>query len=354
MRNIIKLDYTLETPEERKELVEKIIEEQGSTISPVYLEYLADYLIFAMDKKERKQKKILTDNRMATINKRETSYEGLAAQFENGEDKVHSLIDEHSKSTIFKPKDPITKKDIEEVPFLKETREDIEFWKSLLPRATGRNAYIIKRSIIETQQQQYFLRDCHRQTIQFHNITKSECPKDLPSSYTISPEGRVEPQGYCLANPKLCGAILSNYSRLKQSGYEPSDGDIYYLMIAFDDVAARALNSFPLYEEIVKLKIDGYSNLEIQKALLKKFNTTHSLEYISSLWKNKIPKIIASKAEDDILENHFLNIEKGTYKRCSKCGQVKLAFNKYFSYNKTSKDNFYSICKECRNQKSSI
>ena len=43
--------------------------------------------------------------------------------------------------------------------------------------------------------------------------------------------------------------------------------------------------------------------------------------------------------------------EKGKYKTCTRCGQIKLAHNKYFSKNKTSKDGFYSICKCCRNSK---
>ena len=81
------------------------------------------------------------------------------------------------------------------------------------------------------------------------------------------------------------------------------------------------------------------------------FGIKHSLEYISSLWRKKIPMLIASAAEDELLEWHFLNVEKGKWKRCSRCGQVKLAHNKYFSKNKTSKDGFYSICKCCRNSK---
>jgi len=42
---------------------------------------LSDYLVFAMDKEERKKKNIITDNRMVTVNKRETSFEGLVEKF---------------------------------------------------------------------------------------------------------------------------------------------------------------------------------------------------------------------------------------------------------------------------------
>lgn len=75
---MIKLDYTLETPEERNELVKKILEENPNP-SEAYLEILANYLILCMEKQERKERKILTDNRMTTVNKRETSFEGLVS-----------------------------------------------------------------------------------------------------------------------------------------------------------------------------------------------------------------------------------------------------------------------------------
>ena len=110
---IIHLDYTIESPEERKLLVEQIIAESPN-LTPNYLEILADYMILCMEKQEKKERKILTDNRMTTVNKRETSFEGLVSQLENGEDGIYNLISEN-KNTIFQPKISITKKDLEEI-----------------------------------------------------------------------------------------------------------------------------------------------------------------------------------------------------------------------------------------------
>jgi hypothetical protein len=78
MIDLIKLDYTIESPEERKALVEKILEENPNP-SESYLEVLADYLILCMEKQEKKERKILTENRLSTVNKRECSFEGLVS-----------------------------------------------------------------------------------------------------------------------------------------------------------------------------------------------------------------------------------------------------------------------------------
>jgi len=75
---LTKLDYTIESPEERKALVEKILEENPNPPAN-YLEVLADYLILCMEKQEKKERKILTENRLSTVNKRECSFEGLVS-----------------------------------------------------------------------------------------------------------------------------------------------------------------------------------------------------------------------------------------------------------------------------------
>ena len=96
---MIKLDYSIDSPEERNKLVQQILDENPEP-NEKYLEVLADYLILCMEKQERKERKILTENRMTTVNKRETSFEGLVSQFENGEDGIYNLITEN-KNIIF-------------------------------------------------------------------------------------------------------------------------------------------------------------------------------------------------------------------------------------------------------------
>ena len=144
---MLKLDYTLESPEERKQLVEKILEECPNPTSQ-YLETLADYLVLCMEKQERKERKVLTENRMATVNKRETSFEGLVSQLENGEDGIYNMIT-NNKNIIFQPKVMITKKDVEEIPGLQQIRDAIKVWEEKLKTSSGRDAFIIKSAIIE-------------------------------------------------------------------------------------------------------------------------------------------------------------------------------------------------------------
>ncbi len=343
----MKLDYTIESPEERNELVKKIIEETEN-LNPAYLEILANYLIYCMEKQEKKQKKILTENRMQTVNKRETSFEGLVSQLENGEDGIYGLVHE-DKQQIFRPKITITKKDLKEIPILQQIKEAISLWEKKAITATGKDAYIIKKAIIELRKDQYVIKESYRKPIRLTKVSHSVFPNKLEESFTLDKENYVIPSGISLCDPKVCSYLLCNYSRLKEEGWGHFDHDLYYLMESFDDCADRALKEYPLYEEIVTCKIDGLQNAEIQKILQQKFNVKHSLEYISSLWRKKIPKLIAETAEDDLLNWYFLNIKKGKYKKCSRCKEIKLAHNKYFSKNKTSKDGFYSICKKCRN-----
>lgn len=349
---MIKLDYTLDSPEERKQLVEKILQESSEEqLTPQYLEILANYLILCMEKKEKKEKKILTENRLITVNKRETSYEGLSESLENGEDGIYSLIT-NDKNVIFQPKISITKKDIENIPFLKQLREDINLWENKLKKASGKkDAYTIKKALIEMRKDQYIIKQAFQRLITPNKLTKTGKPLlTYEDSSYIDKNLQIRIQGVSLMDEKICSAILCNYSKLKEAGFGEFFGDIYYLMEDFDSVSEEALKNYPLYEQILIYKIDGKQNLEIQDLIEKEFGIKYSLEYISSLWRKKIPKLIAQTAQNNYLIWYF-NKNNLPFKKCSKCGNLKPAHNNFFSKNKTSKDSYYSICKDCRSKR---
>lgn len=353
MQTTIKLDYSLETPEERNELVKKIIDKTPSEqLTPKYLEILSDYIIFAMDKQERKQKQILTDNHMVTVNKRETSFEGLVGRLENGEDGIYNMIT-NDKNIIFTPKFQITQQDIAEIPELKQLVDAIAEVEKAEKKAVGKKKFLLKKQLIAMRQDQYVIRSAYKPPIYCMNAIKSFSKIDFDENISISGNDEIEDNSLVsFFNPKHISALLCNYSRLKEDAWGKFYSDSYFLMEDLDTLIEKTLrDSYPMYYDLLIYKIDGKQNLEIQSLLNQKHNVKHSVEYISSLWRNKIPKLLSEQAQEDYLIWYYTTQKKGKWKKCSRCGEIKLAHNKFFSKNKTSKDHFYSICKCCRNKK---
>lgn len=342
------LNYDLKTTEERLDLVNKIVEESPD-LSPEELDNLASYLLFCMDKEEKKSKLILTQNHSKTVSDRETSYEGLAEKFTAGEDALYDLIDTvNSKNTKFRPKRTITKRDIETVPGLKEVREYIELWERIKSHTSGRKAYIAKNAATEFRKFQYELKDAFMPPICAHQLWFQHHPIKLDCEESVK-NGHITYSGFSLMNPKVVAQVLRNYSKLRQN--DDLEADTWYFMDDFDRISSTALEDNDMLRRITELKIDGYQNKEIQAKLEEEFTTSPSQEYISSLWSRKIPNLIASAAEDEFLDWYYLEKEKGYYKTCTCCGKIKLGIEKYFSRNTSSKDGLYSICKSCRREK---
>lgn len=350
----IKMDYSIENPADRVTKVEEIISSTPpDRLTDKYINKLTQYILDADKTKEKKKKKILTDNRMITINKRETSYEGMTEGFENGEDGIYNLI-ANDKNIIFQPKVSITRADVDEVPGLAELRDSIDKVEEAAKKARGAKAYALKKQVIEMRQQQYILKNSYRRPIYWMKTIKSFSKIDLSERIYIDEKGKVKSTGLVnFYDENHVSALLCNYSKLKEDSWSNFVTDAKWMMLDFEKLVDNALKDrYPIYYDIVILKIDGLQNTQIQERIEDKYGKKHSVEYISSLWRKKIPKLIVEQAEREWLEWHYTMEERGQWKRCSRCGQIKLADNRYFSKNSTSKDNFYSICKECRNSKS--
>lgn len=349
----IKMDYSLETPEERNEKVKEIIANTPpERLTPAYLEKLADYIVFSMDKKGSQKRDVITSNHLETVNKRETSFEGLVGKLENGEDGIYNMIT-NDKNVIFQPKAPITAEDLAEIPGLSQLHEEIVKVEEECKHARGKRAYALRKQLIGMRQDQYVLKAAYKKPIHCMNLIKSIPKLDLSEEVYLDDDDKVQSTGLInLYNEKMVSALLTNYSKIKEDAWEKVNEDAKWLMEDLDTLIENALREdYPYYYQLLIYKIDGVTNAEIQLLLEQEFGVSHTPEYISCLWRNKIPKLIVEEAKREWIIWHFTFEEKGVWKKCGRCGRIMPAHNMFYSRNKGSKDGCYSICKDCRNNK---
>lgn len=356
------LDYSLKTPAERIACVNQILEETPSDqISKQYLSYMSDYILFTIDKqqtkKERKDKEypITTKNREVTIDKRQVSLEELISSLPNGEDGLHNLI-MNDKNQILDPKDCITQEDIDEIPGLQEQLNLISSLQHQFQNAHGQIKFSLKRQIIETWQQIYILKASFRGTPvkgRLNNQVKNMAHMALDEHITYDPVTQL-PQSdglISLLNPAHISFLLCHYSQLKQECCDDLLSDMFHILLDLEELAEKTLRqAHPFLWDLLVWKIDGYTNQEIKEMMEEKHGEVHSEQYFSSLWRKRIPRLLVEQAQKDWLIWHFTNEEYGKWKYCSKCGEYKLAHPLFFARN-TSKDGFYSRCKQCKTAK---
>ena len=347
-----RLDYTITDPQERNQKVHEIVNSVSpEKLTPYYLEQLTKYLTETPENK--KEKKVLTDNRMVTINKRETSYEGLVAKLENGEDGIYNFMTGGDKNILLVPKIQITEDDIATIPGLKRLREEIKKVEIQQKAARGKQKFLLTKQLIEMRQDQYVLKSIYKPPIAMAKVTKSVNQINLNEHITIDENG--DPVSDCLIslfNPHHVCCLLCNYSKLKEDCWGHFDSDWWYLMENLDNLLERALKEdYPILYDIMIYKIDGLQNKDIAARIKQDYDVSYSVEYLSAVWRKKIPKIIADKAKEEWIVWHYTYEEKGKWKRCSRCHEIKLAHPYFFTRNKTAKDGWYSMCKCCRNKK---
>lgn len=331
-------DNSIEGFDNRKIWAELEMERIGEENLSVYqLDRISSYLIDGTNPEPRGG--IITPNRMVTVTKRETSREGLVEKLEGGENAFHQLI-KQDKNTILTPKVGITEADIAEVPGLAQLRVEIFKLEAMLvtnETLTRREQGKIKQTIIEMRRDQYVLKNSHRQPI----FGKG------------SPGNAVDMTTYdfSLQDSRQVLELLVQYADLKIEFRDDNSSDLKWILEDLDRLIINSLSSKPTLMYILQEKIMGSSNVDIREGLIQDYGIDHTQEYISSLYRNKIPQTIAEAAREEWIDHIYMNKIKGIYKKCSRCGEIKLANNRNFSINRTSSSQFYSICKQCRNKK---
>ena len=314
----MELDYSLTTPEERVAYTKKLLKDTPPPYNNNTLKILADYILFTHDRNQTKKERtktypILTPNRELTIDKRQVSYEGLAEKLENGEDGLYNLI-RIDKGQILDPKDPITEEDIDTIPGIKECMDVIASLKNQLETASKYQRKQLNQAIIDTWKQAYLIKGS------FHQIGRIKSTSQIKTLASIPiPE-------------------------------EDLHSDMHWHLIDLENLASKALeHKHPLLWWLLVYKVDGLTNEEIQEKLYDQFGEWHSEQYYSTTWRKRIPKLISEQYAKDYVIWYYTYVEKGYWKKCSKCGRVKLGHPLFYAKN-SSKDRWYSQCKQCKNE----
>ena len=192
-----RLDYTITDIQKRNQKVHEIVNSiSPEKLTPYYLEQLTKYLTETTESK--KEKKVLTNNRMVTINKRETSYQGLAIKLQNGEDGIYNFMTGGDKNILLVPKIQITKDDLETIPGLKELRDQIKKIENQQKAARGKQKFLLTKQLIQMRQTQYILKSAYKPPITVTKITKNTNQIDLSEKIKINQQG--EPESNCLVS----------------------------------------------------------------------------------------------------------------------------------------------------------
>lgn len=164
---------------------------------------------------------------------------------------------------IFQPKIQITQRDLDTIPYLKQLRDTINAWEAAAKHASGKDAFTMKKALIEMRKDQYLIKQAYYQPIVSCKLTKTSrvTPPLEDKSYLKGSE--IVVKGISLMDTKTVSAVLCNYTKLKEDSWDQFDGDTWYLMQDFDKLCTKALADYPIYDRIVEWKVDGKPNSEI-------------------------------------------------------------------------------------------
>ena len=350
----MKLDNSIKSAEARTQYIKEQFAAAPLKISRGELTAISDYLVMPLEKNEKKKKEIITFNRSLTMNKREVSFESMTTEFLEDEDAVYQMAVVPDKNRLLDPKyQKITEEDIKTIPGLAELRQSIQSIEKQFQNSYGQRRYLLKKQLIEMYKDQYVLKNIFRPTMPppVESKTLSQITLDSKVYYK---DNIIYASGFSLLIPKVVELLLEGYASIKEDTYEKFNSDAKYLIVDLENLIDTFLKpNHPEFFDVLTYKIDGDSNAAIAKKILEKYNIKHGASYYSTLWRKKIPQLLAEEAQKRWLIWHFTFEEYGKWRKCSRCGEVKLEHSFFFSKNtkKNGDITYYSICKECRKKK---
>lgn len=387
---MVNLDFSIPTSTGRRNYIEEYIKDNSNKkFSNSDLETIANYILYGKDEDSGTS---IVDRKEVQIKTKYNSYS--KKEPESLDELIESLtfderIFNRDKNRYKNIKPKIDREKDSDVPGIKELWKTIDQYQYIIDANTGKindpNAkklssvqlYKIKHMVIDLRRHQFYLRDTVKPTIcafgtnvrKVPQIENNSIPWDLENSdFSIAPLGVLIGKDEKFFNPKEYRGpeytynmkakyiidfrnfehiyyLLENYEDLKISTVNKPESTIGFLLDTLDFYIEKA-NLSDSKKVILNYKKNRIQNEIIKKKLEKDFGLTHSANYISTIWKQKICKEIADTAQ--LHYDYYLNREKPfKWKKCNQCGKIKLKDTREFMRKSRSSDGLASRCKEC-------
>lgn len=380
---MLNLDFTLSSSKERRQFINKYIE--NKTFTNKEIETMANYILYGKDDDgtsvvDRKEIEIAT--KYGSYKKK--APESLDSLMENpafNENKVTNInIYKKEKPTIDRERD-------KDVPGIQDLWKTIDYYQHLIDVNSGKvedpdarkleplELYKIKHMVIELRREQFTLKDMVKPTLFYGSpIQDIEIPTSTDIPWDSDKDFSIKPLGLFSSKPSRFKDILNleekDYHYNQDSKYIldfTNPLHIYYLIEYYEDLLIAAedkpekltddiIETLDFYIEmadldptkstILEMKKKKYSVQDIQKEIKTKYNSTHSTNYISTIYKQKICGEIAAAAQ--LHYDMYLNRDnKSKWKKCNQCGEIKFLDSRNFMRKAKSSDGYNSKCKKC-------
>jgi uncharacterized repeat protein (TIGR02543 family) len=248
-------------------------------------------------------------------------------------------------------------------------------------KLTSNELYEYQHYLVELRRQQFALRDMVKPVLcrskvnitPVYDVFDTSIPWDQEgSNFAIAPLGLYTYAKQRFDDPRALEEVDYEYNenakwvldfRNPEHIYELFElyGDLETEMdLDVESTAAALIDTLNFYrmranlsEEhniILDAKINQVSNNSICERLKKEFGVTHSPNYISTIYKQKICGKIAEAAT--LHYDYYLNREiANAWKMCTCCGKYKLRDTREYMRRARSSDGLSSICKVCDKEK---
>lgn len=310
---------------------------------------MADYMLFVSDPgstlRERSEEyPVLTRNREATIARREVGAGALAPRCGSDQPSVEEALSSLGRNVPSmgvggsRTPDPSDWR-------MADNEEAVASLLAQADRAGGKRRFELRRQVIAKYRERSAIAESAAPAIP--SVSRSLAPPDSPvgvddevvvDPVTLMPGGR---RGLTMCDEPCVRALMRDYPALKALCEGDARSDVAAMLVDLEDGLSSACAGDPVLERFAGLMLEGRTVASAAREM-GGLGVHRSEQYWAAQWGQRLPRAVADGARRRWLLRNW-----GKRKVCTMCGRELPAHPLWFTRN-TSRDGYYSRCKECR------